>query len=123
MCRVATADRNRSFHNFDSDLIFGSTHYGPAQICCRTEAAKRLPRRRRVLRGRLVDCAIATQVFPFFDVPIWGVRLVVLAIIIGLSFAVAFAWAYEITPEDVKRTEASRRSNRSRDTPVGSSTS
>ncbi len=105
MCRVATADRNRSFHNFDSDLIFGSTHYGPAQICCRTEAAKRLPRRRRVLRGRLVDCANCDAGLPFFDVPIWGVRLVVLLIVIGSPLALVFAWVYEITPEGVKRTD------------------
>ncbi len=43
--------------------------------------------------------------FPFFDVPAWGVRLVVLVILIGFPLAVAFAWAYEITSEGVKRTE------------------
>src|SRR5215472_15289896 len=49
---------------------------------------------------------IATQVFPFFEIPNWGVRLVVLAIIIGLPIALVLAWAFELTPEGIKRTEA-----------------
>jgi adenylate cyclase len=48
---------------------------------------------------------IATQVFPFFDIPNWTVRLVVIAIAIGFPIAVALAWAYEITPEGIRRTE------------------
>jgi TolB-like protein len=50
---------------------------------------------------------IATQVFPFFEIPNWGVRLVVLAIIIGFPIALVLAWAFELTPEGIKRTEAS----------------
>src|SRR4029453_2842587 len=49
---------------------------------------------------------IATQVFPFFEIPTWGVRLIVLAIIIGFPIALMLAWAFELTPEGVKRTEA-----------------
>ncbi len=48
---------------------------------------------------------IATQVFPFFEIPNWGVRLVVLAIIIGFPIALVLAWAFELTPEGIKRTE------------------
>jgi TolB-like protein len=44
------------------------------------------------------------QVFPVFDIPNWIVRLIVVLIIIGFPFAFIFAWAYEITPEGVKRT-------------------
>jgi TolB-like protein/Tfp pilus assembly protein PilF len=44
------------------------------------------------------------QVFPVFDIPNWIVRLIVALIIIGFPFALIFAWAYEITPEGVKRT-------------------
>ena len=40
---------------------------------------------------------VATQIFPFFDIPNWAVRLVVLAIVI--------AWAFELTPQGIKRTE------------------
>jgi len=49
---------------------------------------------------------VATQVFPFFNVPNWAVRLVVILLAIGFPVAVAFAWIYEITPEGVRRTEA-----------------
>ena len=48
---------------------------------------------------------VATQVFPFFDIPNWAVRLVVLAIIIGFPIALVMAWAFELTPEGLKRTE------------------
>jgi TolB-like protein len=45
------------------------------------------------------------QVFPIFDVPNWAIRLVVLLIIIGLPVALVLAWAFEITPQGIKRTE------------------
>lgn len=48
---------------------------------------------------------VATQVFPFFEIPTWAVRLVVLAIIIGFPIALVIAWAFELTPEGLKRTE------------------
>ncbi len=48
---------------------------------------------------------IATQVFPFFDIPNWTVRLVVLLIAIGFPIALIIAWAFELTPEGIKRTE------------------
>jgi hypothetical protein len=49
---------------------------------------------------------VATQVFPFFEIPNWVVRLVVLLIIIGFPIALVIAWAFELTPEGLKRTEA-----------------
>src|SRR5450755_2907008 len=48
---------------------------------------------------------IATQVFPFFEIPNWAVRLIVLAIVIGFPIAVVLAWAFELTPAGLKRTE------------------
>jgi TolB-like protein/Tfp pilus assembly protein PilF len=45
------------------------------------------------------------QVFPVFDVPNWVIRLIVVLIIIGFPVAVVFAWAFELTPEGIKRTE------------------
>jgi serine/threonine-protein kinase len=48
---------------------------------------------------------IATQVFPFFGVPNWAVRLVVLLLILGFPVALVLAWAFEITPEGIKRAE------------------
>jgi TolB-like protein/Tfp pilus assembly protein PilF len=46
---------------------------------------------------------IATQVFPFFEIPNWAVRLVVLVLIAGFPVALVFSWAFEITPEGIKR--------------------
>src|SRR5215470_6899912 len=48
---------------------------------------------------------IASQIFPFFEIPSWGVRLVVLLLIIGFPIALILAWAFELTPEGIKRTE------------------
>ena len=48
---------------------------------------------------------VATQVFPFFEIPNWGVRLIVLVIVIGFPIALVIAWAFELTPEGLKRTE------------------
>ncbi len=48
---------------------------------------------------------IATQVFPFFDIPNWAVRLVILLLIIGFPVALILAWAFELTPEGIKHTE------------------
>src|SRR3989440_183028 len=48
---------------------------------------------------------VATQVFPFFEIPNWTVRFVVLLIIIGFPIALVIAWAFELTPEGLKRTE------------------
>ena len=46
---------------------------------------------------------IATQVFPFFEIPNWAVRLVVLLLILGFPVALILSWAFEITPEGIKR--------------------
>jgi len=48
---------------------------------------------------------VATQVFPFFEIPNWAVRLIVLAIVIGFPISLVIAWAFELTPEGLKRTE------------------
>ena len=48
---------------------------------------------------------VATQVFPFFEIPNWAVRLIVLLIAIGFPIALLIAWAFELTPEGLKRTE------------------
>src|SRR5690349_11101222 len=48
---------------------------------------------------------IASQIFPFFEIPNWVVRLVILLLIIGFPIALLIAWAFEATPEGIKRTE------------------
>src|SRR5450755_1990983 len=46
---------------------------------------------------------IATQVFPFFEIPNWAVRLVVLLLILGFPVALILSWVFELTPEGIKR--------------------
>ena len=48
---------------------------------------------------------VATQVFPFFEIPNWSIRLIVLIIVVGFPVALVIAWAFELTPEGLKRTE------------------
>ena len=48
---------------------------------------------------------VASQIFPFFEIPNWVVRLVVLLLIVGFPVALIIAWAFEVTPEGIKRTE------------------
>ena len=48
---------------------------------------------------------IATQVFPFLRIPDWAIRLVIVLVAFGFPIALIVAWAFEITPEGIKRTE------------------
>src|SRR5438552_5759192 len=48
---------------------------------------------------------VATQVFPFLEIPNWVVRLVITLVAIGFPIALIVAWAFEATPEGIKRTE------------------
>jgi TolB-like protein len=66
--------------------------------------------RRNVLRAAAFYAAsgwlavqVATQVFPFFHIDEAVVRWIVIAAIVGLPFALVFAWLYELTPQGVVR--------------------
>src|SRR5262245_29727750 len=48
---------------------------------------------------------IATQVFPFLEIPNWVVRLVIASVAMGFPIALVIAWAFELTPQGLKRTE------------------
>jgi TolB-like protein len=48
---------------------------------------------------------VATQVFPFLEIPNWAIRLIILLVAIGFPIALIIAWAFELTPEGLKRTE------------------
>jgi TolB-like protein len=50
---------------------------------------------------------VATQTFPFFEVPNWSVRLVILLVVIGFPVALIIAWAFELGPGGLQRTESS----------------
>ncbi|MGH8101625.1 MAG: tetratricopeptide repeat protein [Chthoniobacterales bacterium] len=57
-----------------------------------------------IVAGWALSQGIA-QVLPVFDVPNWAIRLIVLLIIVGFPIAVVLAWAFELTPQGIKRTE------------------
>jgi TolB-like protein/Flp pilus assembly protein TadD len=46
---------------------------------------------------------VATQVFPFLEIPNWVVRLVIM--LVGFPIALVIAWAFELTPQGIKHTE------------------
>jgi TolB-like protein/Flp pilus assembly protein TadD len=48
---------------------------------------------------------VATQVFPFLEIPNSMIRLVILLTAFGFPVALIIAWAFELTPEGIKRTE------------------
>ena len=48
---------------------------------------------------------VATQVFPFLEIPNWVVRLVIAIVALGFPIALVLAWAFELTPEGIKRAE------------------
>jgi TolB-like protein/Tfp pilus assembly protein PilF len=57
-----------------------------------------------IVAGWALSQGIA-QVLPVFDIPNWVIRLIVVLIVIGLPVALGLAWAFELTPEGIKRTE------------------
>ena len=57
-----------------------------------------------IVAGWALSQGIA-QVFPVFEIPNWAIRLIVLLIIVGLPVALVLAWAFEITPQGIKRTD------------------
>ena len=48
---------------------------------------------------------IATQVLPFWEIPNWVVRLVIALVALGFPIAAVSAWAFDITPQGIRRTE------------------
>jgi TolB-like protein/Tfp pilus assembly protein PilF len=48
---------------------------------------------------------IATATFPVLEIPVWATRLVIALVVLGFPLALIFAWAFELTPEGIKRTE------------------
>ena len=48
---------------------------------------------------------IATQVFPFLEIPNWVVRLVIALVVLGFPVAAISAWVFKITRHGIKRTE------------------
>src|SRR5207253_4679487 len=55
--------------------------------------------------GTWLLAQIATQIFPFFNVPNSAVRFVIIALVLGFPIAMALSWIYELTPQGIVRTE------------------
>ena len=47
---------------------------------------------------------VVTQVFPPFEIPNWGERLAIVAILLGFPIALIFAWIYDFTSQGIVRT-------------------
>jgi TolB-like protein/Flp pilus assembly protein TadD len=48
---------------------------------------------------------VAAQISPFFEIPAWVVRLIIVLLVAGFPIAVALAWAFELTPEGIVKTD------------------
>lgn len=48
----------------------------------------------------------ASILFPTFEAPSWVMKVIVVVIAIGFPIALLLAWAFELTPEGLKRTES-----------------
>jgi DNA-binding winged helix-turn-helix (wHTH) protein len=56
---------------------------------------------------------IGDIVFDFLEVPVWAGKLLIVFLALGLPVALILAWAFELTPEGVKREKDVDRSNAS----------
>jgi adenylate cyclase len=48
---------------------------------------------------------IATSTFPVLEIPNWAIKLVIALVVLGFPIALILAWAFELTPEGIKRAE------------------
>jgi TolB-like protein len=70
-------------------------------------------KRRKVIRVAVVYAATAFAVLqaadimlPQMGVPAWGLSLVVALVVLGFPIAIVLGWALEVTPDGIRRTEA-----------------
>src|SRR5688572_24521960 len=69
-------------------------------------------KRRNVVRmaglylvGAWLIVQVSGTLLPMFDAPVWVPRVIVILLAIGFFPAVIFAWAFELTPQGLKRDE------------------
>lgn len=78
-------------------------------------------KRRQIYRGGVmyvvagwVIVQVATQVFPFFQIPDWAIRLVIVAILLGFPLALVALWMFESNlPDEAEDRLHERRQSRS----------
>src|SRR6266700_4331740 len=66
-------------------------------------------RRRNVYKVAVAYAVVAWLVIqaasiflPAFNAPQWAMQIVILIVVVGFPIALAFSWAFEITPEGIK---------------------
>src|SRR2546430_16685655 len=64
---------------------------------------------------------IATQVFPFFDIPTWAVRLIVVTLVLGFPVALLLSWISDLTPSGIRRTDEVEEAKLSAPGPIATS--
>src|SRR5204863_8065587 len=47
----------------------------------------------------------ASIILPTYEAPAWTMKVLIAALAVGFPIAVVLAWAFEITPEGIKRAE------------------
>src|SRR3982751_1363181 len=47
----------------------------------------------------------ASILFPTFEAPAWVMKVFITAVILGFPVALVLAWAFEVTPEGIRRAE------------------
>ena len=69
-------------------------------------------KRRKVYRvavayavGAWLIAQVVTQIFPVFEVSQWALRTMIVLLIAGFPVALILSWAFDITPQGIKRTE------------------
>jgi adenylate cyclase len=69
-------------------------------------------KRRNVVKVGIAYCAagwvavqVASVLFPLFGAPAWILKVVTTLVILGFPLALVFAWAFELTPQGLKRSE------------------
>src|SRR5581483_3957201 len=101
---VRPAARRRTLSEVDRRRRGGATAAGTAFMSAPQPSFFAELKRRNVYKvGAMYGVAgwllvqVATQVFPFFDIPNWVVRVVVIAIVAGFPLALVLSWIYELT--------------------------
>jgi len=67
-------------------------------------------KRRNVHKGAIVYAVIAwlliqVAFIPVFEVPSWAIKTLIVLLVLGFVAVVSISWAFEATPEGMKRTE------------------
>ena len=95
------------FHSprLGSAILIQAEANEPRKFSCRAPAAERLQGCNRIRRRRVASHSNHDASLSSFEIPGWCVRLVVILLLLGFPIAIILAWAYELTPDGIKRTE------------------